>query len=512
MRSPVSFANGHRLACMLALLAAAAAGQAVTPRIAAGSQFSAALSSQGLVWTWGLNQAGQLGRTGDTATPQPVFGLNNIVDIACGTSHMLAITSGGTVLGWGANGSGQLGLGHTTNQLTPALMLTISGAVKVAAGSLHSLVLLGNGSVYACGSGANGRLGLCNGNANASTPVLIPALSNVVAISAGYQHSAAVTAAGMVYTWGNNFAGSLGNPALPASGACVPTLVPNLTGIASVKCGAYLTACLDTAGVLHGTGPWITGAYTQFQVLALPFPASAVALMCHDFLAWIPSGVHMALSTTGSVVTWGYGCHGSMGNSASGLSATGCVTTSTPVQPTGLGAGVAGIAFGFAHGLALMQSGEVMTWGLNDQSQLGYPPTYPLAPFTSAPSAIPDFDLNRFVLQLVPVGSFTELRYFQCEPTSVYANMCTTAAQASPHTGLMNFGGLWLPLGDAFAWIALIQAGYPMATGPINALGTAVVTLPMPNSALSGLTIHAVSFNLGAVGGTNTSHVITHMF
>ena len=114
---------------MAGALAGIADGQAITPRISAGGNFSAALSSHSVVWTWGSNYYGQLGRPGSGQIPRAITGIPNIVDIACGGEHMLELTATGSVMGWGQNGYGQLGLGHSTNQNTPQPLPTISTAI-----------------------------------------------------------------------------------------------------------------------------------------------------------------------------------------------------------------------------------------------------------------------------------------------------------------------------------------------------------------------------------------------
>ncbi len=167
--------------------------------------------------------------------------------------------------------------------------------------------------------------------------------------------------------------------------------------------------------------------------------------------------------------------------------------------------------FGSHHDMAMTQGGAVYSWGQGGSWQLGYAPTSPNN-LQTTPALIPSLDLNVFALYLTPVGQYTELRYFHGEPGSIYANLCTAAVQTPVPSGLISIGGLWLGFADMLAWSAFIQAGYPMATGSINATGTAVTTLPMPNSALAGVTINAVSFNLLAGNVSNISPIATHTF
>lgn len=479
------------LAVLILMLAAnLTPSQVITPQIAAGWGYSAALSSHGRVWTWGDSQYGQLGRGGASPTvPGMVPGLNNITGIACGRWHMLVVTSSGQVWVWGYGIASALGLAQTLLVQVPQLLPGVSGAAQVAAGDMHSLILLGNGTVLAFGHGWTGATGLGVAGTTVA-PTLIPGLVNVVAISACGENSAAIMSNGTLRTWGNNNSGQLG---FSGGNALSPTQVPGLSAITAVSCGLGVTLCLDSAGVVRQWGSSTTYTGSTPQVVAIPAPAMAIAA----------AGGLMALTTTGAVHTWGCLC------SMLGAGPSACTATQPVFQPVGLGSNMVAIAFGFQHGTALAQSGTISTWGSNGYLELGY--STPGAT-TYAPAAIPVLDLTEFALYLAPVGGFTELRWFHGTPSSTYANICTAAVQNPSTSGLVNFGGLWITFADLFAWSTLVQAGYPMATGSLDTTGAAVVTLPMPNSALSGVTVNAVSFNLLAGSITNISPVVTHAF
>ncbi len=93
--------------------------------IAAGENNSLALRGDGIALSWGENRYGQLG-TGSMApftrsTPGAVTGLTDVVTIAAGKGrpHALALRSDGSVWAWGNNGAGQLGDGTMTERFTP---------------------------------------------------------------------------------------------------------------------------------------------------------------------------------------------------------------------------------------------------------------------------------------------------------------------------------------------------------------------------------------------------------
>lgn len=137
-------------------------------RIAAGYAHTAALKSDGTVWTWGNNRYGQLGdgTTIDRTTPIQVKGLTDVIAIAADspsksvfTGHTVALKSDGTVWTWGWNAGGQLGDGTTIGRTTPVQVKNLTDVVAIAAGQGHTVALKRDGTVWAWGYNGYGQLG-----------------------------------------------------------------------------------------------------------------------------------------------------------------------------------------------------------------------------------------------------------------------------------------------------------------------------------------------------------------
>lgn len=111
---------------------------------AAGTQFTVFLTSDGRVYTCGMDrltgQAEQRHRS--QHKPQQLLALagHTIVRIAVGAEHTLALSDVGDVWGWGTNTEGQLGLGHTISVREPQLIWSLSGkgVRQISAGRSHS--------------------------------------------------------------------------------------------------------------------------------------------------------------------------------------------------------------------------------------------------------------------------------------------------------------------------------------------------------------------------------------
>ena len=206
--------------------------------LAAGEFHSLALKGDGTVWAWGANDGGQLGDTSlkDRPAPVQVKGpggngvLADIVAIAAGGQTSLALRADGTVWSWGVNDKGQLGNNAAIKySATPvqvkAQLGDLPGMKAIAAGSAHCLALKADGTVWAWGWNNKGQLGdgLINDRSTAAAvkggKKLGALLKNVKAIAAGGTgtikqpsggHSLALVAQGEVFGWGWNVKGQLG--------------------------------------------------------------------------------------------------------------------------------------------------------------------------------------------------------------------------------------------------------------------------------------------------------------
>jgi len=181
--------------------------------IAAGAYHSMALLHNGDVKAWGSNSYGQLGdgTSNQRYQPAPVNNLEKIKAIAAGYNHSLAILEDNTVMAWGNNNAGQVGdYSDGNNKFIPVKVSHLVNVVSIAAGKEHSMALKKNGTVWAWGSNDKGQLGI-GSTINQNHPVQIETLDDIDAIAAGGQHSMALREDGTIWIWGLNNQGQLGN-------------------------------------------------------------------------------------------------------------------------------------------------------------------------------------------------------------------------------------------------------------------------------------------------------------
>ena len=304
--------------------------------VAAGSDHSLALCSDGTVAAWGNNSTGQLGNDSTTASSVPVavdrtgvLANKTVVALAAGQNHSLALCSDGTVAAWGLNYNGQLGSLGSYDSDVPVTVYqsgVLSGktVVAVAAGSFHSLALCSDGTLVAWGSDSFGQLG--NGTAGPTgLPLLVDrsgALSgkSVVAVAAGSSHSFAVCADGTVATWGANSAGQLG--AGSGAGSTAPVLATPTGGLSG-----------RLAKSAEGGG-----------------------------------GHSLAVNSNGTMAAWGANSDGQLGDGTNFSSNLAVAVTTTGVLS---GKTAIAAAAGDSHSLALCTDGTLVSWGDNGFGQLG---------------------------------------------------------------------------------------------------------------------------------------------
>lgn len=84
--------------------------------VSCGGSFTAAVKKDGTLWTWGFNQAGQLGDGEKWTSSSPKKVLQDIVNVCCGPQYAIAAKTDGTIWSWGSNEYGELGNGGAANR------------------------------------------------------------------------------------------------------------------------------------------------------------------------------------------------------------------------------------------------------------------------------------------------------------------------------------------------------------------------------------------------------------
>jgi alpha-tubulin suppressor-like RCC1 family protein len=297
--------------------------------VSGGDNHSIFLRNDGTVWACGYNgNSGTLGNgtnINSSSIPLQVSILTGVTSISAGWYHSLALRNDSTVWAWGGNMSGELGNGiSSSGSNIPVQVNNLSDVIAVAGGMGHSLALKSDGTVWSWGDNSHGQLGNGNISYNNALPIQVIGLTNIIAISAGANHSIALENDGTVWTWGYNAYGQLGNDTNISSN--IPIHIASLTGVITIEAGYVYSLALKNDGTV-----WTWGMHGG-------------CLLSDDYHRWIPtqmnslSGIttisgggdhNLILKNDGSVWVWGCNYYGEFGNGVTGG------YTDTPVQATG---------------------------------------------------------------------------------------------------------------------------------------------------------------------------------
>jgi alpha-tubulin suppressor-like RCC1 family protein len=228
-------------------------------QVACGSLHTAAIKTDGTLWTWGDNSWGSLGvnDTGTRSTPVTTFaGGTNWKQVSGGSQHTAAVKTDGTLWTWGRNYFGQLGVNDAgiTNRTTP--VTTFAGGTdwkQVACGSLHTAAIKTDGTLWTWGRNSNGNLGTNEAGSRYTPVTTFAGGTNWKQVSCGGAYTAAIKTDGTLWTWGRNSNGNLGDNTTVNRSTPVTTFAGG-TNWKQVSCGYHHTAAVKTDGTLWTWG------------------------------------------------------------------------------------------------------------------------------------------------------------------------------------------------------------------------------------------------------------------
>lgn len=317
--------------------------------LTSGRAHNCVVLATGAVQCWGDNAYGQLGNaaapTDSSSAVTPAVS-GSAIGIASGDNHTCIINSSGQVQCWGLNSSGQLGIDSTTTATSPGTVVQslTQSAIQVVAGANHTCALLadnatvkcwGNNSYGQLGYGHTNNIGDSAGEMAASTTALDLSgggFGGIARLTAGANHTCALSTGGAVKCWGYNGYGQLGQNNTTSYGTSSAPIGASLSAInfggstiSAVKAGGNFTCviisttnelkCLGdntygqlgqehTSAIGNGTTPLISSA--SFDAIDLP----TSLVVSNVFLG---NSHTCALINNGRVKCWGYNASGQLG-------------------------------------------------------------------------------------------------------------------------------------------------------------------------------------------------------
>ncbi|XP_038719650.1 PH, RCC1 and FYVE domains-containing protein 1-like isoform X1 [Tripterygium wilfordii] len=290
--------------------------------IACGARHAALVTKQGEIFSWGEESGGRLGHgvDSDIMHPKLIEALcntnTNIEFVACGEYHTCAVTLSGDLYTWG-DGTRNYGLLGHGNEVSHWVPKRVNGPLEgihvasISCGPWHTAVVTSAGQLFTFGDGVFGALGHGD-RKSVSIPREVDSLKGlrVVQAACGVWHTAAIVevmvgnssssncSSGKLFTWGDGDKGRLGHGDKEAK--LVPTCVAALVepNFCQVACGHSLTVALTTSGHVYTLGSPVYGQLGNPQADG-KHPARVEGKLSRIFVEEIACGAnHVAVLTS----------------------------------------------------------------------------------------------------------------------------------------------------------------------------------------------------------------------
>eukprot|EP00568_Trieres_chinensis_P001601 CAMPEP_0183298936 /NCGR_PEP_ID=MMETSP0160_2-20130417/5802_1 /TAXON_ID=2839 ORGANISM="Odontella Sinensis, Strain Grunow 1884" /NCGR_SAMPLE_ID=MMETSP0160_2 /ASSEMBLY_ACC=CAM_ASM_000250 /LENGTH=612 /DNA_ID=CAMNT_0025461067 /DNA_START=105 /DNA_END=1943 /DNA_ORIENTATION=+ len=300
------------------------------------------LTSTGRVLSFGTAQYGQLGhgysagkQLSDELRPRYIDALSGVrcTCVSAGELHSAAVTTDGDVYTWGDGFCGQLGLGDKRPQLLPQ-QITEGGLEDecvsvVSCGNRHTLCVTEDGEVFSFGLGHFGALGRSYTPFEYDADAAIGELGDDVGMPAGVAMAPVASDNTPTETQLSDPGGIsdetrahldlIANLTLDdSSDQCIPKVVDSLEGIhiINVSSGHRHSLFLDSEGGLYSCGSGASGELGHGDFLRQAYPMKIVEFSNSDLnILQMSAGVDisMAVTSTGDVYAWGKADGGRIG-------------------------------------------------------------------------------------------------------------------------------------------------------------------------------------------------------
>ena len=216
---------------------------------------SAAIKTDGTLWTWGRNNEGGSGLNDAIvrSSPTQVGSLTNWRKVVGGGGDgLVAIKTDGTLWGWGPNGNASLGDNTVISRSSPVQIGALTTWSDVDYGDYNVAAIKTDGSLWVWGVNTYGNLGLnLTTVAVRSSPVQLGSEYNWTKVAVGNAQMIALKSDGTMWGWGENYGGQLGqNDAIPRSS---PVQIGALTSWSKMDSGARFVLAIKE-GTLWSMG------------------------------------------------------------------------------------------------------------------------------------------------------------------------------------------------------------------------------------------------------------------
>ncbi len=371
------------------------------------TNFACGLRANGQIWCWGTDSTGRLGNgpsAGSSDIPTQVVNIDDFIDVEIGNSVACGIRKGGSVWCWGDDTNGKLGNGPsiTASQESPypvtganflkmsldntGLAIVDTTPIKTAplataqhriAGGVNSrCAIKTDGILYCWGSDLEGQLGNGSGiTADQEAPYPITnstgaqswvMVSGGRLISGGRGHYCGIKTDGTAWCWGFGTSGQLGagNNSSSTVPVQVTSIMPSTTPWSTIDAAASHSCGIKADGTL-----WCWGKGSEGQLGNNGTGNSNTPVQIASTIGWksisLGSDDTCGIKVDGTLWCWGLYLNGRLGLGSS------IAANQTTPQQVGTSTDWTSVSAGANHTCAIKTDGSAWCWGLRNNGRLG---------------------------------------------------------------------------------------------------------------------------------------------
>ncbi len=365
-------------------------------QLSAGIEHTCGITSDNIAYCWGSNEHNQLGRkTANISNPIPIAvdttsipGRKTFSTLSAGEWHTCGIATDGVAYCWGDDGYGKLGNGeenHNAQTPSPVDTSTISGQktfLHIAAANYHSCGITTEGLMYCWGYDTHGQLGDGGVGQDSQSPVAVDTSTmegnttfSGLAVS---NHTCGITTDDVLYCWGNNSNGQVGTGAdashYQSPQRVVTTPISGDKTFQTISIGMFHSCGVTSDNMTYCWGGNFDGQLGNQDIShhsSLPVKVDTTTLDDQDSFSEIASGISHScgVSTTGKAFCWGRDTYNQLGDGGDSNYSISPAIVETS-SITGLKT-MHSVTAATLHSCGMTTEGSAYCWGDDEYGYLG---------------------------------------------------------------------------------------------------------------------------------------------